>query len=353
MRIERTRRREQFVTATTMEHRPNLGPGERFVDEALALSVFPCRSFGAHKWGVGGLVIVAGAPGYVGAAALCAMAAGRAGAGIMNLAVPRSAIAAISTLVPEAAYIPMPEGDAESVARRAVEPIGAKLDKSKALVVGPGLGEDDYASALLSVLFGLRPARRSSGLGFGVRSTNELERGTSKPLIGGERPAVVDADALNWLAKQESWWNTPAPGSLVLTPHLGEMARLLGRDPAEIIADPIKVAKAAARKWRQVVVLKYGYTVATDGTTALVADDAPLSLATAGSGDVFAGTIGGFLAQGLAPLAAAGLALFVGPRAARLVEERTGTLGLVASDLPFAIAEILAQLEAKKGRGDA
>jgi NAD(P)H-hydrate repair Nnr-like enzyme with NAD(P)H-hydrate dehydratase domain len=341
------------VTAVLAKHRPELGAGDRFVDEGYALSLLPRRAFGAHKWGVGGLVIVAGAPGYVGAVALCAMAAGRAGAGIINLAVPRSAVSAVATLVPEAVYIPMPEGDAESVARRAAEPIGAKLEKAKACVVGPGLGDDEYASALLATLFGLGPSRKSGGLGFDVKSRDGARDRTAKPLIGGDRPAVVDADALNWLAKQDEWWNTPAPGSLVLTPHVGEMARLLGSETADVLADPIRVAKDAAARWRQTVVLKHGYTVATDGVSAVVADDAPPSLATAGSGDVFAGTIGAFLAQGLPPLDAAGLALFVGPRAARLVEERTGTLGLVASDLPFAIAEVLAYLEAKKGHGDA
>jgi NAD(P)H-hydrate epimerase len=340
------------VTSTATKDRLKLTGHDRFVDEEYALSVLPRRSFGAHKWGVGGLVVVAGAPGYVGAAALCAMAAGRAGAGIMNLAVPRSAIPAISTLVPEAAYIPMPEGDAESVARRAIESIAEKLEKSKAVVVGPGLSEDDYAAALLAALFGLKTARRSGGLGFGARSTNGADP-AGQPLLGGERPAVVDADALNWLAKQNEWWRTPASGSLVLTPHVGEMARLLDCDPAEVIADPVRVAKEAAVRWNQVVVLKYGYSVATDGERSLVADDAPVSLATGGSGDVLAGTIGAFLAQGLSPLDAAGLALFVGPRAARSVERRTGTLGLVASDLPPAIAEVLAGLERGEGRGDA
>jgi ADP-dependent NAD(P)H-hydrate dehydratase / NAD(P)H-hydrate epimerase len=341
------------VTATLTKDRPKLGASDRFVDEDFALSVLPSRAFGTHKWGVGGLVIVAGAPGYVGAPALCAMAAGRAGAGIMNLAVPRSAIAAISTLVPEAAYIPMPEGDAESVARRAVEPIAAKLERSKACVVGPGLGEDEYAAALLATLFGLAPPKRSAGFGFGVRSDNGAGTQAAMPLIGGDRPAVVDADALNWLATQGEWWSALPHGRYVLTPHVGEMARLLACDAAEVIADPITIAKDAAGRWGQTVVLKYGYSVASDGATALVADDAPTSLATAGSGDVFAGTIGGFLAQGLAPLDAAGLALFVGPRAARMVEQRTGTLGLVASDLPLAIAEVLADLESKKGRDHA
>jgi NAD(P)H-hydrate repair Nnr-like enzyme with NAD(P)H-hydrate dehydratase domain len=95
--------------------------------------------------------------------------------------------------------------------------------------------------------------------------------------------------------------------------------------------------------------LKYGYSVVTDGTAVLVADDAPTSLATAGTGDVLAGTIGAFLTQGLAPLQAAGLALYAGARAARRVEQRVGTLGLVASDLPIAIAETLCWLESQRG----
>jgi NAD(P)H-hydrate repair Nnr-like enzyme with NAD(P)H-hydrate dehydratase domain len=341
------------VTSAITHDRPVLSANERFVDEAFALRALPRRSYGAHKWGVGGLIVIAGAPGYVGAPALCAMAAERAGAGIVHLAVPRSAIGPIASLVPEAAYIPMPEGDAESVAMRAVELVEQKLSKSRAIVVGPGLGDDEYAAALLAALFGRRRTRRSANLGFGFRPSDNEEDADTAPLIGGKRPAVVDADALNWLAKQDEWWRTVTPGSLILTPHVGEMARLLARDASEVIADPVRTARDAAKRWAQVVVLKYGHSVVTDGTFALVADDAPLSLATAGSGDVFSGTIGAFLAQGLAPIDAAGLALYVGPRAARAVERRTGTLGLVAGDLPLAIAEVLAQLEVQRGDSDA
>ena len=131
----------------------------------------------------------------------------------------------------------------------------------------------------------------------------------------------------------------------MLTPHLGEMARLTTREASELAADPVEAARTAAREWGQTLVLKYGFTVATDGERAVIASDAPRSLATAGSGDVFAGVIGAFLAQGLEPLDAAALAIFVGSRAARRVEARFGTLGLLASDLPAAIAEELAVLE--------
>jgi len=317
------------------------------VDEAFALSALPTREVGAHKWGVGGLVIIGGGPGFIGAPALCAMAAGRAGAGIITVAVPRSAMTALATLVPEAVFVPMPEGDAQEVARRAVELIAPKLERSRAMVVGPGLGDDEYAQAFLAMLFGLRPPKTRAHLGF-TPPPKTTDSGDIR-IVGGDKPAVVDADALNWLAKQPEWWKSVPPGTLVMTPHVGEMSRLLDRSSEEILADPVGVAREAAKRWQQVVVLKCGHTVATDGREALVTDDAPPSLATAGSGDVLAGMIGAFLAQGLAPLQAAGLALFVGSRAARRVEQQYGTLGLVASDLPVAIAETLCWLEGRKG----
>jgi NAD(P)H-hydrate epimerase len=171
-------------------------------------------------------------------------------------------------------------------------------------------------------------------------------------LIGRiEKPVLIDADALNWLAKQPAWWERLPAGRAVLTPHVGEMSRLLDRPAEEIVADPLATARDAARRWRQTVVFKYGFTAASDGERSVVAADAPLSLATAGSGDVFAGAIGAFLAQGVEPLEAAALAIFVGARAARRVERRTGTLGLVASDLPPAIAEELALLEGAEASG--
>jgi NAD(P)H-hydrate repair Nnr-like enzyme with NAD(P)H-hydrate dehydratase domain len=337
------------VASKQAQNRPTLSSGERFVDREFALGVLPQRTFGQHKWSVGGLLIIAGAPHYIGAAALCAKAAGRAGAGIVNLATPRSAITAITGIAPETAFIPMPDGDAEPAARRAVEAIREKAEKSTAFVVGPGLGDDEYTVSLLSSLFNLKSEQRSQHLGFGVRSSETSSAGEKERLIGAEKPSVVDADALNWLARQPYWEKSLAAGSLVLTPHVGELARLLDCDAGEITSDPIKTARAAAKRWNQVVVLKYGFSVATDGKATLVADDAPLSLATAGSGDVFAGTIGAFVAQGLALMDAAGLALYVGTRAARRVEARTGTLGLVAGDLPIAIAEELAELENQKG----
>ena len=318
----------------------------------MARAALPRRDFGAHKWGVGGLLIVAGGPNFAGAATLCAMAANRAGAGIINVALPRSIANVVVANVPEAAVIPLPESETASVGRRVNDLISAKLEKSTALVVGPGLGEDAAASALLGALFGFGPTRRGGGVGFGVSAGPPAPDPQTDALIpASAKPFVIDADGLNWLAKQDRWWEALPAGKAVLTPHLGEMSRLLDRDADEIVANPVETVRLAARQWRQVVALKYGFTAVSDGERVLVAADAPPSLASAGTGDIFAGAVGAFLAQGVPPLDAVALAIHVGTKAARRVEQTMGTLGLVATDLPPAIARELAVLESGGGPG--
>lgn len=327
------------------EKRPKLGANDQIMDAATARAALPRRDFGAHKWGVGGVVIVAGAPNFVGAAVLCSLAAARAGAGIVNVALPHRLATTLALAVPEAVTIPLPEGESFSSGRRAADLIEPKLEKSAAMVVGPGLGDDDAATSLLAAIFGFGAPRGAIGFGFGAGDEGG-DAGAGGGLIDRlERPVVIDADGLNWLAKQDRWWERLPAKRAVLTPHVGEMARLLDQEPEAILANPVATARDAARRWHQTVVLKYGYTVASDGDQAFVAADAPLSLATAGSGDVLAGTIGALLAQGVEPLSAAALAVFLGAKAARRVERSLGTLGLVASDLPRAIAEEMAALE--------
>ena len=329
-----------------VEH-PRLGPHDQEITEEMAIAALPRRAAGAHKWGVGGVVIVAGAPGFVGAAALCAMAAGRAGAGIVSVAVPHGLGETITTLVPEAVIILLPTGDSPAIARRACDAIEPWLAKSTALVVGPGLGQDETANALLGSLFGTGASRPALGFAGSARAGSE-----STPiglLEQTDKPVVIDADGLNWLAKQPRWWERLPAGRAVLTPHVGEMARLLDTGADQVLADPLSIVREAAARWNQTILLKGGFTAVSDGARTLVAADAPPSLATAGSGDVFAGTIGAFLAQGVAPVDAAALAIHVGALAARRVETRTGVLGLIASDLPLAIAEELARLERAAG----
>jgi len=338
-----------MVTSDSPTTRPDLGRDATWIDEARVRAVLPQRAADAHKWGVGGVVVIAGSPSYPGAAAMTCRAAGRAGAGIVMLATGRGVIGTIASSIPEVAYIPLPETESLSGARKAIELIGEQLEKSRAAVVGPGLGSDDANDGLLGGLFGLAQhgnAVRSS-IGFTVASSSAQI--ASEPARAGmfeyqDLHIVIDADALNWLARQSSWWERIPPQRAILTPHPGEMSRLLDISADEVTGDPVAAVGEAARRWNQVVVLKGAYTAVSDGTTTFVADLAAPSLATAGSGDVLAGTIGALVAQVRSPLDAAMIALYVGPRAAKRLEEKYGVLGVIAPDLPDAIAAELALL---------
>lgn len=336
------------MSGSSAPSRPTLSRAARWADEAYARSVVPHREIGAHKWGVGGVLVIAGSPSYTGAAWLTCRSAGRAGAGIVRLATGNVVINRLAGALAEVGFVTLPETESASSARRAIERLEPSLEKVRAVVVGPGLDDDETTHHLLSTLFAFgdkgsaKPARM--GFGAGV-SGDDAAVDTESPLFTNEQIViVVDADGLNWLAKQENWWERMPAGRLILTPHIGEMTRLTGREATEILEDPQAVAAEYAKTWGQTVVIKAGYSVASNGTETIVADDAPPSLATAGTGDVFAGMIGAFLAQGLAPLDAAGLAFYVGAQAARTAEAIFGELGVIATDLPDVLATELRQL---------
>ncbi len=318
-------------------------PEAQPIDEVWARSVLPKRSAGPHKWGVGGLVVVAGSPPFAGAAALCCASAARSGAGIVSAALPRSIAHIVVGLVPEVTVVILPEGESTSVAMRAADAIEERFRRSRALLVGPGLGDDEGAASLLGTLFGFIKAR--GGIGFSPGQTGGDPAEDTGAMFSSGKPVLVDADALNWLSDQERWWERVPAGRLVLTPHAGEMARLVGEDIETVLARPITTARDAASRWGQTVVFKGSPTLVVTPDGVALSIETPPALATAGSGDVLSGSIGAFLAQGLTGRDAAGLAAYVGTRAAVRVARRVGTLGVVASDLPMAIAEELRALE--------
>lgn len=329
--------------------KPVLASNALWADEALARNVRPVRRIGTHKWEVGGVIVIAGSPAFTGAAYLTSRAAGRSGAGIVYLASGRGVVGALAGAMPEVAHIILPETDAPGSAKRAIDRLQPHLEKARAVVVGPGLGDDELTDHLLSALFGFGGVTAAAGSQFGfgwaTAATSRTAEAATAPLFGDEvLRVVIDADALTWLSKQDQWWTQMPRGRALLTPHPGEMARLTGLSTEEIVADPQKVAREYAETWGQTVLLKTGHSVASDGTTTIVAPDAPTSLATAGTGDVLSGMVGAFLAQGLAPLDAAALALYAGPRAARNLEQRFGDLGVIATDMPEAIAAELAKV---------
>ncbi len=257
------------------------------------LAEVPRRSVRDNKYTAGHVLVVGGARGMTGAASLAARAAFRADAGYVTIAAPAESIPVLETLVLEAV-------------KRPLDDVFEAAARAQALAVGPGLGRGEEAHALVRRLLA------------------ELAI-----------PAVVDADALHRLEPAE--W--PAPR--VLTPHEGELGRLLGRASSEIAAHRLASVQEAAARFDCVVVLKgEDSLVAAPGKGVLVAALGPSSLATAGTGDVLTGITAAFLAKGMEPHRAAAAACAAQQLAAREAPQR---YGLVAGDVVEALPSALAR----------
>lgn len=265
-----------------------LAPAEttsRLVTREILARV-PRKRAADTKYSAGSVLVVGGAPGYTGAACLAAEAAFRADAGYVTVCAPREALPVLAARLVEAVTRPL-EDVLEAVAR------------AGALAIGPGLG-------------------RGSGQGDLVR----------RLLVETELPAVVDADGLFELGP----FVRSAP--TVLTPHAGELARLLGRDAEWVDTHRLAAARQGAELYGCTCLLKGADTiVASPGEGELVCGLGPPSLATAGTGDVLAGVIAAFLAKGMEARLAAAAGAAVCAEAARLGPAR----GLVASDVVAAL----------------
>ena len=310
--------------------------GATKLDDAIAAALLPERPIRGHKGSFGKLLIVAGSLDYAGAALLVARAAGRAGAGLVTLAVPESLQPMFAAKVVEATTMALPEDDVEEIDP---EPAFARIldHEHDAIVIGPGL----------------RP-----GL-----ATAELVRRLIVADEPNAAPILLDAEALRSLATMDDWWDGERRPA-VLPPHAGEFARLRagsGRDPdadGDLIADDearVAAARDGASSWGQVVVLKGARTViATPGGEVAIAPFENPALASGGTGDVLAGAIGSLLAQGLAPFDAARLGVYLHGLAGDAARERLGDAGVLASDLPDGLAvarKRLAAIAARKAAG--
>jgi len=256
------------------------------------LAEVPRRSARDNKYTAGHVLVVGGSRGMTGAPALAARAALRADAGYVTIAAPADSLPVLETLVLEAVKRPIEQAFEAAV-------------KAGALAVGPGLGREMEAKVLVRRL-----------------------------LTEVELPAVVDADALFELEPGE--W--PAPR--VLTPHEGELARLLGGDSSEIAAHRLSSVQEAAERFDCVVVLKgEDSLVAAPGRGVLVCALGLPSLSTAGTGDVLTGVTAAFLAKGMEPQRAAAAGCAAQQLASHEVSQR---YGLVASDVVEALPRVLA-----------
>ena len=278
------------------------GELELTLDESLAASFLPERDRRGHKGTFGRVSVVAGSLDYAGAALMAGTAALRMGAGLVTLFLPRSVQPYLAGRVPELITRALPEtapGEVDGIAA------AAAIDEQPhdALLVGPGL----------------RPGRATTRL-------------VSAVLAAPGSAVVVDAGALDAVAATPGWWER-TQRACILTPHSGEFARL-GRRAGKTDEERRAAAVEAARRWRQVVVLKGAGTVIAgmDGRSMVAPFHVP-ALATAGSGDVLAGAIASLLAQGVGPLEAAALGVYIHGRAGENLSQRLGDAGLMATDL--------------------
>ncbi len=289
----------------------------------------PVRSRAAHKGTFGRALIVAGSVNYVGAAALAGAGAKRVGTGLVTMGLPMPIQPAVAASLTEATYLLLPH-DLGVITGGAVEVLDERMGEYDALLLGPGLTQEKESVTFVHRFLGLERRDRRGGIGFVSHSS------TGAPYRPELPPLVVDADGLNALATEDGWWRE-LPPETILTPHPGEMARLMSGQATtqEIQADRENVARQMASEWNAVIVLKGAFTVVADPDgRVMVLPFANPALSTAGSGDVLAGAIVGLRAQGMDAFEAAVSGAYIHALAGELARAELGDMGVVAGDLP-------------------
>lgn len=316
-------------------------------DADVVRSLLPERPADSNKGTFGKAMIAAGSVNYSGAPALAAEAAYRAGAGLVTVAAPAAVVAATAAKLTEPTYVLLPH-NLGVIAEAAADVLTRELDGYRALLVGPGMGQDDTTAAFFNTLLN-RPQQTGNAalrrqIGFNASHPAESpspqeEQDKTLP------PLVLDADALNLLTKREAWWEH-LPPETILTPHPGEMGRLASMETADVQANRIALAREKAAAWQVVLVLKGAHTLiaAPDGRMTVMPFKSD-ALATAGTGDVLAGVITGLRAQGINAYAAAVAGAYIhglaGELAAQHVESsRSVTAGDVIAALGGAFKHV-------------
>ena len=283
------------------------GIRQHLLTRPAAAALLPPRPAQGHKGSFGHVLVVGGSAGKTGAVVLAAEGALRSGAGLVTAAVARGLHPILEAKLTEAMTLALDEADSDGVLRGgAAGEVSAALAVRSSLVLGPGLGQGSGAAEAVA----------------GV-------------LAASERPAVVDADALNALAGRPE--GLRGPGPRVLTPHPGEAARLLGCGVEEVQSDRVATARELASRSSAVVLLKGARSVIADPAGVIwVNPTGGPGLASGGTGDVLAGVVGGLLAQGLSALDAARLGAFLHGAAGDLGPDAGGLAAEVAVRLPSA-----------------
>jgi NAD(P)H-hydrate epimerase len=280
-------------------------------DEVLDLA--PRRGGNSTKFDSGEVLVIGGSRGLTGAVCMAAEAAIRAGAGYATVAVPRNLEPIFEAKLTEVMSRGFGEAD-DRLASASADGILAAGERAAAVALGPGLGRDE--------------------------DSFELARAVARH---ARAPLLIDADGLNAHAERlELIAERPAP--TVLTPHAGELGRLLGRESREVAEHRLACVREAARRSGAIVLLKGDDTLVADGERLAISAGGSPGLATAGTGDVLSGTIGALLARGMEPFTAACAGVHAHQRAGRIAAERAGAPeSVIATDVIAALPAALAR----------
>ena len=286
---------------------------EKFITKEEIKKLLPKRAKDTYKNVYGHVLVLAGSVGMTGAAALTGEAAIRIGAGLVTLGIPKSLNQVMAVKLTEVMTKPLAETDEQTLSLKALDSINnvMQLRQINVAVIGPGLSTHP--------------------------ETVELVRSF---IATSKIPLVVDADALNALVGKLEILKA-ARGPIVVTPHAGELGRLIAVHATEIKNAREKFPLMFSKDMGVVCVLKGYHTIITDGNKVVVNGTGNPGMATAGSGDVLSGILGGLIAQGLDPMDAAKAAVYIHGLAGDLASKETTEMGLIASDIIKAIPKAL------------
>ncbi len=290
----------------------NVPPQHHLISKESIKSLIRPRACDIHKGGTGHVLVLAGSPGKTGAAAMTAMSALRSGAGLVTLGIPESLNSVVESQALEVMTIALAETETGALSDASIDTVLPLLENKKCLTFGPGIGTHPKTKQLVMRLIRECPV-----------------------------PMIIDADGLNNLADHPEILHS-CKSEVILTPHPGEMARMLNTTPKNVQENRITFAKEFAGKYNVHLILKGARTLIAhpDGHLYINPSGNP-GMASAGMGDVLTGMIAGFVSQGYSPRTAARMAVYLHGDAADKVAASKGPYGYIASDIMDKLPEVI------------
>jgi len=313
---------------------------ETVIDCEFVKKYLPTRPMNSHKGVFGHLIVCGGSVNYPGAPILAARSAYRVGAGLVECAIPGRIYEVTASQNMESIFTLLEDEDGV-IAENAAATLLSKISAAQCMLLGPGIGREETTLRFMNrLLFASLKNTPAANIGFIPGNAKEDHKNTGK-----FPPMVIDADGLRLLSKTENWFEN-LPSKCVLTPHPGEMSALTGLSVEAIQKDRVNLARQFSQRWGQVVVLKGALTlVASPEGQLAIMPYANSALAKAGTGDVLAGMIAGFITQGIDPYKAAICGVWLHARAAASVVDWQGSsASLLAGDLIEAIPQAYTEI---------